>query len=86
MVRFAQFALQTSLDLGTHTNAVANLDGSYFVSDFDSLANDLMTDADGKRAVSPTTSNGVDVRTTNTTTLDLNVYVTILEWLGLELH
>ena len=47
VVGFAALALQAGSDLSTNTNAVADLNGRYLVTDFDSFANDLMADAEG---------------------------------------
>ena len=85
LVRFAKLAFQTCQDLSSYPNTVPNLNGSHFVSDLNGLANDLVTNADWKRAISPSASDGVNIRTANTTALNLYVNITIFEWLWLEL-
>ena len=61
LVSFAELALHTRSDLSTDTNAISNLDGSYFGANFDGLANDLVANADWKWTITPTTSDGVNV-------------------------
>lgn len=45
VVRFANLALETSLDLSAHANSVANLAGGDLVASFDHLADNFMTNA-----------------------------------------
>ena len=61
LIRFTEFALQTRPDLGTDTNAVPDFDGSHFVTDLNGLTNDLMANADWKRAFSPTPGDSMNV-------------------------
>jgi len=85
LIGFAELAFQACLDLSTHTDAVPNFDSCHFVPDLDSLANDFMTDADGKGAVSPAAGDSVHIGTTHTATLDLDINVTVFERLWFEL-
>lgn len=45
-----------------------------------------MTNANGEWAFTPASGDGVDIRTANTTALDLDVNVTIFELLWFELR
>jgi len=86
VVRLADLALQASPDLGTHANTVPNLDRSYFVTDLDRLAHNLVADAEGKCGdLAPTSGDGVDVATTDTAALDFNVNVAVFEFLWFDL-
>ena len=46
IVGFAALALQAGSDLSTNTNAVSNLDSRHLVTNFDSFANDFVSDAE----------------------------------------
>ena len=85
LIRLAELAFQACPDLSADTDTVTNLDGSHLVADFNGLANDLVADTNGERAVAPSASNGVNVGTTHTAALDLDINVTIFERFGLEL-
>lgn len=61
LVGLAELALQTCLNLCTHTNAVSNLDGRHLVADLDGFANDFVADADWKGAFSPPAGNRMDI-------------------------
>lgn len=86
IIRLAKLALQTGTDLSANTNAISNLDGCHLVADFDSLANDFMTDTDGERAVAPTASDGMDIRAADSAALNFNVNITVFELLRFELR
>ena len=86
IICFAKFALQTSSNLSADTNAISNLDGGHLVADFNGFTNNLMTDTDWKWAVAPTTSDGMNVGTTNTAAFDLDIDITIFKFLGFELE
>lgn len=43
-----------------------------------------MANAQREVLVSPSSSNGMEISTANTTGLDLDIYIVIAEWLGLE--
>ena len=61
LVSFAELALHTRSDLSTDTDAIPNLDGSYFGPNFDGLAYNLVANADWKWTFTPTTSDSVNV-------------------------
>lgn len=86
LIRFAEFALQTCLDLSTDANTVSHLDSGHLVSNLDGFANDFMTDTDGQWAFSPASSDGVDIGATDTTAFNLNVDVAVFEWFRFELN
>ena len=85
VVVFALLALHAGPNLGPDTDAVANLDSAHFRANFDGLADDLMTNAEGKRDLAPATSDAVDIGAADTAALDLDVDVVVFEGLGLEL-
>lgn len=85
IVSLAELALQAGTDLSTNTNTVSNLDGCHLVADLDSLADDFVANADWKRAFTPTSSDCMDIRTTDSAALNLDVDVTVFELLGFEL-
>jgi len=78
----AELALQARRDLGTNTNTVADLDLADLVTNSDSLADDFVTNAERTLEVSPTASNGVNIRATNTAGLDLDIDIAIAPGLG----
>lgn len=86
IVGLAELALQAGLDLSADTNTVSNLDGRHLVTDFDRLANDLMTDANGERAIAPTASDGMNIRAANPAALDFDVDITVFELFRFELE
>jgi hypothetical protein len=60
--------IELCTNLRANTSAVSNLDLGDFGSDFDDLANDLMSYAEGKgNVLSPSTGDGVNIRSANTT-------------------
>ena len=85
VIGFAKLALQAGADLSANTHTVSNFNGCHLVANFDSFANNFMTDADWEWAVAPTASDGMDVRAANTAAFDLYVDVTIFELLRFEL-
>jgi hypothetical protein len=85
VVVFALLALHAGPNLGPNTDAVANFDRAHFRADFDGLADNLMTYAEGKRDLAPTASDAVDIGAANTAALDLDVDVVVFEGLRLEL-
>ena len=85
LVCLAELALQACLDLSAHTDTISNFDTSHFVANLDGLAYDLVTDADGQRAISPATVDRVDIGAADTATLDLDVNVAVFERLRFEL-
>ena len=85
VVRFAELAFETGTDLSANTDTISNLNGCNLVADFDSLADNFMTDADGERAVPPTARDCMDIRAADTTALNFNVDITVFEFLRFEL-
>lgn len=59
VVGFAHLALQTCFDLSANADAISDLYGGDLITNFDGLANDLMTNADWERAIAPAASDGV---------------------------
>lgn len=55
VVRLAVFALQAGPNLSTDTNAVSNLHRGDLVTDLDSLADDLVSDAERETGLAPST-------------------------------
>jgi len=71
--------------LGTNTDTIALLDVLDSLSDLDSLADHLVADAKRAIELTPAASDGVYIRAANTTALDFDIDVMVLERLGLEL-
>ena len=65
--------------------SVANLAVGHLAADLDDLANDLVANAKRKRSVAPASSDGVNVGSANTASLNGNVDVVLLKLLELEL-
>lgn len=86
VVCLAELALQAGTDLSAHTNTVSNLNGCHLIADFYSLANDFMTDADGKRAITPTASDGMNIRAADSAAFNFDVDITVFELLRFELR
>jgi len=61
------------------------LDGLDILANLDCTANNFVTDTERKGNLAPTTSDGVDIRSADTTGVNGNVNVAILERLELEL-
>ena len=72
-------------DLGTDTNAVADLDSRHVLANFDCRSNDFVANAERKWHFAPAASDRVDIATANTARLNGNVNVAILKLLQLEL-
>lgn len=85
VVGLAVLALQACLDLSTDTNTVPDLDGGYSFSDLDGLPDDFVANTDGQGAVTPPASDGVNIGAADTARFNLDVDVTVFEWLWLEL-
>jgi hypothetical protein len=85
VIALALRALKAGPDLSTNTDAVADLDGLDCRSNLYCLAHDFVTDADGRRGVSPTTRDGVHVGATNTAALNLDIDIIVTKLLWLEL-
>jgi len=85
LVGLAKLTLQTCLDLSTNANAISHLDGCHLVSDLDSLADDLVADANWQWAIAPATVDSMDIGATNTTTLNFDINVAVFELFWFEL-
>jgi hypothetical protein len=85
VVALALLALQARPDLSSHTDTVSDLAAGHLIADLDSMADDLMANADRKRDFAPAAGDGVNVGSADTTTLDLDVDVVGAELLGFEL-
>jgi hypothetical protein len=82
LVGLAVVASQVGTDLSTNTSAVSDLDLGDLGADLDDLSDDLVSYAERKRDVlSPSASNGVDVRSANTAGIDGNVDIVLLKLL-----
>ena len=81
----ALLALQARPDLSPNTDTISDLAAGHLVANLDSMANDLMANADGKRGSSPAAINCVNIRATDTAALDLDVDVVGPELLRFEL-
>ncbi len=86
VVRLAKLALQTGTNLSTNTNTVSNLDRCYLVTDFDSFADNFMSNADWERAIAPAASDGMDIRAADSAAFNFDVDVTVFELLRFELE
>ena len=73
------------IELWTERTSVADLAVRDLVADLDDLANDLVANAKRKGSVTPTSSDGVKIGSTDTTSLNGNVDIVLLELLELEL-
>lgn len=61
------------------------LDGCDVLADLDGPSNDFVANAEGKRNLAPAAGDGVHIGAADTTRVNRNVYVAVLEWLELEL-
>jgi len=73
------------IELWTERTSVADLAVRDLVADLDDLANDLVANAKRKGGVTPTSSDGVKIGSADTTSLNGNVDIVLLELLELEL-
>lgn len=85
VIALALLALQARPDLSAHTNAVSDLDAGNLVADPDSMANDLVANADRKRNFAPAPVDGVDIRGAHSAALDLDIDIVGAKLLGFEL-
>lgn len=86
VVRLAIVALKAGLDLRAHANTITDFAGGDFVPNANCLANDLMSDTDWHRRLSPAATNRVHIGTTDTASIDFDINVAVLEWLCFELQ
>ena len=85
LIRFADLAFEAGLDLSAYADTIADLDGGHFWPHLDSLSDDFMPDAEWQRTIAPPSIDGVDIASADAASFDLDVDVTIFEWLWLEL-
>lgn len=81
----ALLALHARPNLSSNTDTVSDLAASHLVANLNSMANNFMPDADGKRDFAPASCDGVYIRPANAATLNLNIDVIGPEFLGFEL-
>ncbi len=86
VVRLAKLALQTGTNLSANTDTVSNLDRCYLITDFDSFADNFMSNAYWERTIAPAASDGMDIRAADSAAFNFDVDVTIFELLGFELE
>jgi hypothetical protein len=87
LVRLAVVAGKIGADLSTNTSAVTNLNLGDLGADLDNLADDLVSYAERQRNVlSPSTSDGVDVGSADTASINGNVDIVFLELLERKLE
>ena len=85
LVGLAVGAGQVCLNLRTDTDTVTFLDGLDILANPDSLANDLVANAERHRSITPAAIDGVQVRSADTAALNGDIDVAVLESLELEL-
>ena len=82
VIRFADRAREVGTDLSANTNTVSNLDVLDLGANSDGLANDLVSYAEREWNVcSPTTIDLVNIRCTDTASIDGDINVMLLEFL-----
>lgn len=87
LVRLAVVAGKIGTNLSTNTSAVTNLNLGDLGADLDNLADDLVSYAERQRNVfSPSTSDGVDVGSADTASINGNVDIVFLELLERKLE
>lgn len=85
LVRLAILTSQIGSDLSTNSYAVTNFDVLYCFADSDGSADNFVANTDWKRGFTPPTGDGVDIAAADTTGINCNVNVVILERLEFEL-
>jgi hypothetical protein len=86
VIALALLALQARPDLSSNTHAVSDLDAGDLVTDLDSVANDLVANADRKRNFAPAPVDGVDIGGTHAAALDLDIDIVGAKLLDFELR
>jgi len=81
----AVHALSTRPDLSTNTDSVTLLELGDLVTDLEDSSYDFVADAKRKRSLTPSTSDGVNIGTTDTTGVNGNVDIVLLEGLDILL-
>ena len=85
VVRLADVALKAGADLSSHAHPIANLHSRNLVADTNGLANDLVAYDQWQGSISPSSGDGVDVRSADTAGIDLDVNIAIFKGLCLIL-
>ncbi len=86
VIRLALRAFHARLDLSANTDTVSWLESLHFWSSSQNLADDLVTNANGRnRQVSPASRDCMDIRAADAATFVLDVDIIIFEDLGGEL-
>jgi hypothetical protein len=86
LVCLAVVALQAGSDLRANTNSVADLNSLYIIADLDSASDNLVANAKRHGSIAPASSDSVNIRTTDTASVDSNVNVAVTELLQFELN
>ena len=86
IVRFADLALQACPNLCADANTISDLDGCHLVANLDGMPDDLVADAQRKTCFAPSTGDGMDVTTADTTCFNSDVDVTLPKWFWFVLH
>ena len=86
MICFADIAGQICADLCANSNTITNFDRLYFVASLYHFANDFMANAKGHRCFTPSARDFVDITATDSTSVDSNIDIILLEGLQLELE
>lgn len=86
VITLAILAFQARRNLSADTNTVADLDGRHLVTDFDGFTNDLVSDTEGQWCLSPAACDAMNVGTADTAGVNLDVDVSVTEWLCFELQ
>lgn len=85
VIRLAKLAVQAGTDLSANTDTVSNFHGCDLVANFDSLADNFMTDADWEWAVAPTTIDSMNIGAADTAALNFDINIAILKLLWFKL-
>ena len=82
----AVLAVQASPDLSTTTSSIALFECGDLGTHSQDFSNNLVTNGNGCWGVTPAASDGVNIRTADTATFDLDVDIVVAECLELELY
>jgi hypothetical protein len=80
------FAVETRVNLSPYTNSRPLFNERYFGADPDSSPDNFVAATQWPVLRSPSASEGVDIRATNTACLDLDIYIKLFKRLGFELQ
>jgi hypothetical protein len=87
LVVLALVASKIGTNLSTDSGAVSDLDSGDLVTNLDDLANNLVSYAERQRKfLSPSSSDGVDIGSANTASIDGNVNIVLLKLLERKLE